>query len=124
MPYRKERVMIVAIQGTRNFNDYNVFLRAMGTALSTMDVDDKEFLIYAAGPSNINSMGMEFSNISERSLKARGIRVRLNKVPPSFIKNNIATVDYLAYFSKPKEPLSDLVDLAEAKDIEVGVYRY
>jgi hypothetical protein len=116
--------MIVAIQGTRNFSDYNVFLRAMGTALSTMDIDDKEFIIYAAGPSNINSMGMEFSNVSERSLKARGIRIRLNKVPPSFIKNNINSVGYLAYFSKPKEPVSDLVDLAEAKDVEVGIYRY
>jgi hypothetical protein len=116
--------MIVAIQGTRNFNDYNVFLRAMGTALSSMDVDDKEFLIYAAGPSNINSMGMEFSNVSERSLKARGIRIRLNKVPPSFIKGNLDKVDYLAYFSKPKEPVSDLVDVAEAKDVEVGIYRY
>lgn len=116
--------MIVAIQGTKSFNDYNVFLRAMGTALSSMSIEDKEFLIYAAGPSAINSMGLEFSNISERSLRSRGIRIRLMKVPPSFIKNNINSVDYLAYFSKPKEPVSDLVDLAEAKDIEVGVYRY
>lgn len=116
--------MIVAIQGTRNFSDYNIFLRAMGTALSSMDLDDKEFLIYAAGPSNINSMGLEFANVSERSLKARGIKIRLNKVPPSFIKNNLLDVNYLAYFSKPKEPLSDLVELAEAKNVEVGVYRY
>lgn len=116
--------MIVAIQGTKGFSDYNVFLRAMGTALSTMDLDDKEFLVYAAGPSNINSMGLEFSNVSERSLKARGIRIKLIKIPPSFIKNNIASIGYLAYFSKPKEPVSDLVTFAEAKDIEVGIYRY
>jgi len=116
--------MIVAIQGTRSFSDYNVFLRAMGTALSSMDLEDTEFLIYAAGPANINSMGMEFANISERSLKSRGIRIRLSKVPPSFVKNNLADLDYLAYFSKPKEPLSDLVSTAEAKDVEVGVYRY
>lgn len=116
--------MIVAIQGTRNFSDYNVFLRAMGTALSSMDIDDKNFIIYAAGPSNINSMGLEFANVSERSLKSRGIRIRLNKVPPSFIKSNLADIDYFAYFSKPKEPVSDLVDLAEAKDVEIGIYRY
>lgn len=116
--------MIVAIQGTRNFSDYNVFLRAMGTSLSMMDLDDKEIIIYAAGPANINSMGLEFANVSERSLKARGIKIRVNRVPPSFVKNNIRDVNYFAFFSKPKEPLSDLVNLAEAKDIEVGVYRY
>jgi len=116
--------MIVAIQGSKTFNDYGVFLRAMGTALSMMKEGDKEFLIYSAGPSVINSMGLEFSNVSERSLKARGIRIRLFKIPPSWVKENIHSIDYLAYFSKPKEPVSSLVDLAESKDIEVGVYRY
>lgn len=116
--------MIIAIQGTKSFSDYNVFLRAMGTALSQMNDGDKEILIYSAGPAVINSMGLEFSNISERSLKSRGIRIKFNKVPASWLKNNFADIDYLAYFSKPKEPLSDLVELAEAKDIEVGVYRF
>jgi hypothetical protein len=116
--------MIVVIQGSKTFNDYSVFLRAMGTSLSMMDEGDKEFFIYSAGPSVINSMGLEFSNISERSLKARGIKIRLFKIPPSWVKENIHSIDYLAYFSKPKEPVSSLVDLAESKDIEVGVYRY
>lgn len=116
--------MIIAIQGTKNFSDYNVFLRAMGTALSTMETGDKEIIIYSAGPAIINSMGTEFSNISERSLKARGIRIKFNKVPPSWIKNNINDIDYVAYFSKPKEPVSELVEIAEAKDIEVGIYRF
>lgn len=116
--------MIVAIQGTKNFNDYSVFLRAMGTSLSMLEDDDKEFFVYSAGPSAINSMGLEFSNVSERSLKARGIRIKFVKVPPSWIKENIHSVNYLAYFSKPKEPVSNLVDFAESKDIEVGVYRY
>lgn len=96
----------------------------MGTALSSMENDDKEFLLFSAGPVNINTMGMEFSNISERSLKARGIKIRFTKVPPSWVKQNIAAVDYLAYFSKPKEPVSELVELAEDKDKEVGIYRY
>lgn len=116
--------MIVAIQGTRSFNDYNVFLRAMGTALSSMDKNDKEFLIFSAGPVNINSMGLEFANVSERSLKARGIKIRLNKVPPSWVKQNLKDIDYFAFFSKPKEPVSELVELAEDKDIELGIYRY
>jgi hypothetical protein len=96
----------------------------MGAALAYMEQEDKEFLIYSAGPSNINSMGMEFSNISERSLKARGIKIKFIKVPPSWIKENIHSLNYFAFFSKPKEPASSLVDLADAKDIEVAVYRY
>lgn len=116
--------MIIGIQGTRNFSDYNIFLRAMGTALSTLESGDTEIIIYSAGPANINSMALEFSNISERSLKARGIRIRSNKVSPKWLKENIRDVDYLAFFSKPKEPLSDVVKAAEAKDKEVGVYRY
>jgi hypothetical protein len=116
--------MIVGIQGTRSFDDYSIFLRGMGTALAFMEEDDKEFFIYSAGPSNVNSMGMEFSNISERSLKARGIKIKFIKVPPSWIKENIHKIDYLAFFSKPKEPASSLVDLADAKDVEVAIYRY
>jgi hypothetical protein len=116
--------MIVGVQGTRTFSDYNIFLRAMGTALSMLTEEDEEFLIYAAGPANINSMSLEFSNISERSLKARGIKIRTYKVPPRWIKENITSMDYFAFFSKPKEPVSDLVDAAEAKDIEVAIYRY
>lgn len=116
--------MIVAIQGTRNFNDYQIFLRAMGTALSMLPDGDNEFIIYSAGPAQINAMAMEFSNITERSLKARGKKIKLVKVPSSFIKDKIHNVNYLIYLSKPKEPYSDLVALAEAKDIEVGVYRY
>jgi hypothetical protein len=96
----------------------------MGTSLSMLKEEDKEFFLYSAGPSVVNSMGLEFSNISERSLKARGIKIKLFKVPPSWIKQNIHSVDYLAYFGRPKEPVSDLVDFAESKDIEVGVYRY
>lgn len=116
--------MIVAIQGTKSFDDYTIFLRAMGTAMSDLQEDDKEILIYSVGPYNINAMGMEFTNISERSLKARGIKIKFNKVPYNWLRENILSVNYFAYFSKPKEPLSDLVDLAEAKDISVGVYRY
>lgn len=116
--------MIVGIQGTRSFDDYSIFLRGMGTALAAMTKEDKEFLIYSAGPSNVNSMGMEFSNISERSLKARGIKIKFIKVPPSWIKENIHSLNYFAFFSKPKEPVSSLVDLADAKDVEVAIYRY
>ena len=116
--------MILGIHGTPNFTEYSIFLRAMGTALSSMEKDDTEFLIYSAGPAKLNSMAIEFSNISERSLKARGIKIRMFKVPPKWLKENIIMIDYFAFFSKPKENVSDIVIAAEAKDIEVGIYRY
>ena len=116
--------MIVGVQGSRNFDDYSVFLRAMGTALSMMDEQDNVFQIFSAGPARVNSMALEFANVSERSLKARGIKIRVVKVPPSWIRENIFEIKYFAYFSKPKEPVSELVKYAEEKDAEVGVYRY
>jgi hypothetical protein len=116
--------MIIGIQGSKNFSDYTIFLRAMGTAMSQLPPEDKEILIYSAGPVNINTFVMEFSNVSERSLKARGIKIRFSKIPPSWIENNMSKIDHFLYFSKPKETLSPLVKLAEAKDIEVGIYRY
>jgi hypothetical protein len=67
---------------------------------------------------------MEFMNVNERGLKARGIKPWFRKVPPSFLKENIHDIDYVLYFSKPKESLPDLVDIAEAKDVEVGIYRF
>jgi hypothetical protein len=116
--------MIVATQGTKSFDEYPIFLRAMGTALSQMKEDDKEFLVYSAGPAKLNSMALEFCNVSERGFKARGIKIRLVKIPPSWIKENIHSINYFAFFSKPKEAISPLVSYAESKDAEVGVYRF
>lgn len=115
--------MIIGIQGSRNFNDYQVFLRAMGTALYDLD-GDKEFIILSAGPHKVNEMAMEFTNVSERSLKAKGIKTKVVKMPPKALKERIADLDYFAYFSLPKETPSDLVKEAEAKDIDVAIYRY
>jgi hypothetical protein len=116
--------MLVGMQGSRNFSDYAVFLRAMGTALASLKEGDTEFTIMSAGPSKVNSFAMEFSNVSERSLKARGIKIKVVKVPPSWFKSNMHEISYFMYFSLPKETPSDLVREAEDKDIDVGVYRY
>ena len=116
--------MIVAIQGTKSFNDYNIFLRGLGTVLRSLPEDDKEFIIHSVGPTQINSFALGFANITEDSLKAKGIKIRFKKVPLGWLEDHVHTVDYVLYFSKPKEALSSLVKKAEAKDIEVGVYRY
>lgn len=117
-------MMIVGIQGTSSFDDYKVFLRAMGVAMSGMSEQDEYFYIYSAGPAKINSMVMEFVNLSERGMKSRGKKIRSYKVPPSWISENMASIDYFAYLSNPKEPVSKLVKEAELQQKEVGIFRY
>ena len=74
--------MLIGVQGTKSFNDYPIFLRAMGTAMSGISSDDKSITIFAAGSHQVNALAMEFCNISERSLKARGIKIKFVKVSP------------------------------------------
>jgi hypothetical protein len=116
--------MIVGVQGTSSFDDYQVFLRAMGVALSSMPENDSYFYIYSAGPARINSMVMEFVNLSERGMKTRGKKIKFYKVPPSWLKDNMKDLNYFAFMSKPKEPLSRLVADAELNNVEVGIFRY
>ena len=119
-----EKKMIVAVQGTNDFDDYNIFIRAMGVALSTMPEEDREFVIYSAGPANLNSFAMGFINITENSLKSLGIKTRVIKLPPKVLKEKMHDISYFAFFSEPKENVSDLVREAEDKDVEVGIFRY
>ena len=116
--------MIVAVHGTTDFDDYQVFLRAMSVALSGMKDGDKEFVIYSAGPAAINSFVSEFCNLSERGMKSRGRKIKFYKVPTSWIEENMSQVNYLAFLSKPKQPASKLVATAEQNNVEVGIFRY
>lgn len=117
--------MIIGVQGTRSFSDYsNIFLRAMRVALEHRQEHDKKVIFYCAGPVNIVNMCKEFVNITERTLKSHGITVKLMMVPPKWLKNHIADIDYFAFFSNPKEPVSDIVLAADAKEVPAGVYRY
>jgi len=96
----------------------------MGVALSSMPENDSYFYIYSAGPARINSMVMEFVNLSERGMKTRGKKIKFYKVPPSWLKDNMKDLNYFAFMSKPKEPLSRLVADAELNNVEVGIFRY
>lgn len=116
--------MNIVVQGTKEFEDYNVFLRAMGVAMSNIGIEDKELHVYSAGPARVNSMVSEFCNLSERGMKARGMRIKHYKVPPSWVTENIQYINYLAFLSRPKEALSKLVSVAESNQIEVGIFRY
>jgi len=116
--------MIVGVQGTSGFNDYQVFLRAMGVALSTMPDSDEYFYIYTAGPANINSMVMEFVNVSEKGMKSRGKKIKMYKVAPEWISENISDFNYFTYLSNPGERYSRLVSEAKLNNIEVGTFSY
>jgi hypothetical protein len=114
--------MNIVVQGTKEFSDYNVFLRAMGVALS--DINDGEFNLYSVGPANINSFTAEFCNLSENSLKQRGIKARYYKVPASFVEENMKDFQYFAFLSTPNQRPSKLAASAELKGIDVGLFRY
>lgn len=116
--------MIVGVQGTNSFKDYNVFLRAMGVAMSNMTDADPYFYIYSAGPANINAMVSEFVNLSERGMKGRGKKIKFFKVPPSYLSENMPEVSYFAYLSTPEGPTSKLVSEAQINNVEVGIFKY
>lgn len=116
--------MIVAVQGTPEFNDYTVFIRSMGVAMSNMSKDDNEFIIYSVGPARVNSFVSEFSNISEKGMKARGKKIKFYKVAPLWMKDNLDQLNYFAFLSKPNEKVSRLVSEAELQNIEVGIFKY
>lgn len=116
--------MIVVVQGTKGFNDYSVFLSGIRSALIHLPEGDKQFTVFSAGPANINSMAMEFINVTERSLKAKGIRSKLVKVPPSWIEQNHADIDLLAYYALPKESIPDMITRVSNKGVNVQFYRF
>ncbi len=116
--------MNVVVQGTKQFDEYNVFLRAMGVALSNMPENDVEFNVYSLGPVKINSMVSEFCNLSERGMKARGKKIKFYIVPFEWVDENMDYMNYFIFVCKPKEQVSKIIDNAELKGKEIGVFKY
>jgi hypothetical protein len=116
--------MIVGVQGTNSFDNYNIFLRSMAVALSELEETDKDFFIYSAGPNNINMMAMEFVNLSERGMKARGKTIKFYKVTSEWIEENMNSINHFAFLSNPKEPVSKIVHLSKLNNINTNVYTF
>lgn len=116
--------MILAVQGSKSFSSYDIFLRALGSAMYDMNPEDDKIVIYSAGPRRVNNMCLEFTNVSERSLKGRGISIKTHRMPAQWIEDNLHMFDTVIYLSKPKEPESRLAKVAESKDLDVRIYRY
>lgn len=116
--------MKIAIQGNKAFDSYEIFLRAMGTALNALSkTEDKEFLVFTAGPMKISDMARGFLNISEDTLRSHGVKSKLIKVPPKWIKDHLPEIEYMIYFAMPKEPLPEIIELCNRKDMDNLVYR-
>jgi len=116
--------MIVGVQGTPNFNNYNIFLRAMGVALSELKPEEKEFKLYSAFPNKVNDMAMEFVNLSERGMRSRGKSIKLFRVTPQWLEENIDNCDHFVFVSNPKERMSNLVSLSKSKNINTNIYNF
>lgn len=116
--------MKIAVQGSNSFSDYTIFLRAMRTALSSMSSEDKTVELYAVGPVRVNQMAQEFSNVSEDGFRGRGMKISCRKMPQSWLRDNMKDMNTFAYFKRPGEKISDLVDLADDLGVDANIYEY
>lgn len=116
--------MIVGVQGTSSFSNYQIFLRSMAVALSELAEDDVNFHVYSAGPNNINMMAMEFCNLSEKGMKLRGKSIKFIKVTPQWLEDNVKDFDHIAFLSNPKEPVSKIVHLSKINNKNTNVYTF
>lgn len=116
--------MIIAVEGTKSFDTYDTFMRAMAIALSNTD-ESNEIQVWSAGPHKINSFTAAFCNSSENFLRQKGFKISFSKVHYSWIIENIEYVNYFGFFSNANESLSKLASKAiEKEGCEVGIFRY
>lgn len=117
--------MKVLIHGTKNFNQYEIFINALGRVIRSMDEDDDELTVVTLGPQNVTHMAHEFINVSERTLKANGVRPKVMPRTIRWAKSNLEDFDEFVYFCKPKERLSEIAALVDKKStLDLVVYRY
>lgn len=116
--------MIVAVQGSKTFDDYSVFMRSMAVALSSLKGDDDDMTIYTVGPHKVSSFIAGFVNLSEDGLKARGKTIKRYSVSHRWVEDNINKIDYFVYLANPDEHMSRLARTAERSGCEVGMFRY
>ena len=115
--------MIIAVEGSKTFDNYEIFMRGMGVAISDATEGDT-IEVWSVGPYRINFFTAAFCNSAENFLKQKGYRVKFSKVTPSWISQNISTLNHFAFFSNPNERPSRLTAEAELANIDVSIYRY
>jgi len=116
--------MKVGMQSSKAFDDYTVFMRAMGVALSPLKNDEKELLIYCAGTRKLQGFLDGFVNLTENGMVNRGMSIKLHPVAPRWMESHIKELDYFIYLSRPMDSWSRLTHLADEADIETGIFQY
>jgi hypothetical protein len=116
--------MIICVEGTKSFTDYEIFMRAMGVALSNPGIDS-DIQVWSLGPHKINSFTAAFCNSSENFLKLKGFKIHFYKVQHTWVAENINSINYFAFFGLPKESESRMCRAAQlVEGCEVGIFRY
>lgn len=116
--------MIIAVEGSKTFDNYDIFMRAMGVALSKPTLDS-DIQVWSLGPHKINSFTASFCNSSESFLRNKGFKIHFYKVAHPWVAEHLSSVNYFAYFSLPNDQVSRMCKAAqEIEGCEVGIFRY
>ena len=115
--------MNIVIQGSRFFNSYEVFMKAMNRILSSVG-EDKEIVIYALGSNRTNNFVTGFVNMVENSMKVRGRSIKFLRRPPIWAEENIATIDHVIYLANRGEKLGKIVGVADLNGVEATIFRH
>ena len=113
--------MNILAQGTKGFTGYEVVVRAMGVGLSGVQIGG-QLSVSSLGPHTLNTYLTEFFNKTDASLRARGVRAKLQMVPLKGI--DVSRFDSLYFFCQNGERVSPLVQEFEKLGKEVLVFRY
>lgn len=117
--------MIIVVEGTKAFQDYEIFMRAMSVALSNINYEDNDIQIWSIGPHIVNGYTAAFCNSSENYLKQKGYKISFSRVNHHWVENNLEYVNYYAFFSKPNEKISRVAEKAQLlKGLELAIFRY
>jgi hypothetical protein len=116
--------MVIVVEGSKTFSNYELFMTGMSQALKTPNKVN-EIQVWSLGPHKINSFTAAFCNTTENYLKSKGFKVSFSKVNTDWVRKNIQHVSYYAFFSLPKEPLSNFTTYMQHQEgIEVGIFKY
>lgn len=114
--------MIIAVEGTKLFSDYETFMRAMGVALSELK-QSEPIEVWSAGPHNVNNFTAAFCNSAENYLRQKGHKISFKKLPHTVIADRIAEINYFAFFTRKNEKNSKLLAAAELSGVETGIFK-
>lgn len=114
--------MIIVVEGTKNFSDYETFMRAMGVAFSEIK-NEEPIEVWSVGPHNINNFTAAFCNSVENYLRLKGHKISFKKLPYSKVIDKMSSIDYFAFFSKKNEKNSKLLASAELSGVEIGIFK-